>query len=126
MRAYDVAGFFSVIHALSSLRFEVNADEVPDPKSGWTAVTNALNKVVTKPRKDMTRFEKKNFTSLEQVRATVEALKNAWRNKISHADGRLALLSTEFNPEIAEEILLASRAFMRRLAEGLPPRRKTK
>ncbi|HUS13250.1 MAG TPA: hypothetical protein VMZ30_22455 [Pyrinomonadaceae bacterium] len=26
----------------------------------------------------------------------------------------------EFHPDVAEEILLATRAFMRRLAEGLP------
>lgn len=51
----------------------------------------------------------------------MEALKNAWRNKISHAQGKLNLLSPAFTREIAEEILIATRAFMRRLAEGLPP-----
>jgi hypothetical protein len=65
----------------------------------------------------MTRFEKRNFAFLEQLHGTVGALKNAWRNKISHVEGRS-------QPEIAELILLASRAFMRRLAEGLPPRKK--
>lgn len=96
--------------------------DVKDPKSGWTAVSNELKKIVDKRRELRTDFEKKNYIFLEQLQATVEALKNAWRNKINHAQGRLALASSEFTPEIAEEILLASRAFMRRLAEGLPNR----
>jgi hypothetical protein len=70
---------------------------------------------------DRTQFEQQNFAFLEQIYGTVEALKNAWRNKIGHAQGRLILMSKEFNPDIAEEILVASRASMRRLADGLPP-----
>lgn len=95
--------------------------KVADPKSGWSAVANALNQVVKKNRKDMSAFERKNFAFLEQVQGTVEGLKNAWRNKISHAQGKLVLMTKEFSPEVAEEILFATRAFMRRLAEGLPP-----
>jgi hypothetical protein len=93
---------------------------VNDPKSGWTAVTQALQKVINKKHPDRSDFEKLNFDFLEQVQGTVEALKNAWRNKISHAQGRLLLMTKDFSPEIAEEILFASRAFMRRLADGLP------
>ncbi|MQA64495.1 MAG: hypothetical protein GEU76_01115 [Alphaproteobacteria bacterium] len=94
--------------------------QVVDPKSGWTAVAGALDKVIKKKHQDRTQFEQQNFAFLEQVRGTVEGLKNAWRNKISHTQGKLMLLTSDFNPEIAEEILYASRAFMRRLAEGLP------
>lgn len=94
--------------------------EVSDPKSGWTAITNRLNIIVNKTNfKDLSSFEQSNFSFLEQLHGTVEGLKNAWRNKIGHVQGRLILLSTEFTPEITEEILFASRAFMRRLAEGL-------
>jgi hypothetical protein len=57
---------------------------------------------------------------VEQMHGTVEALKNAWRNKISHAGAKLALIRSEFAPEIAEEIILATRAFMGRLAIELP------
>jgi hypothetical protein len=67
-----------------------------------------------------TDFERDNYQFLEQVHATAEALQVAWRNKISHAQGRLVLVSKDFSPEIAEEILFATRAFMRRLAGGLP------
>ncbi len=94
---------------------------VTDPKSGWTAVANELKRIISKAHTDRTEFERQNFTFLEQVQGTVEALKNAWRNKINHAQGKLTLLSKDFSSEIAEEILFATRAFMRRLADGLPP-----
>ncbi len=94
---------------------------VTDPKSGWTAVTNALKTTLSKKFTDRTPFEQKNSDFLDQVLATTEALKNAWRNKISHAYGRLVLMTVDFSPEVAEEILIASRAFMRRLVTGLPP-----
>jgi hypothetical protein len=98
--------------------------QVDDPKSGWTAIANALKKLVSKRREDLTDFEKRNFQFLEQVQGTVEALKNAWRNKVSHVQGRIILMTKDFSPEIAEEILLASRSFMRGLATGLPPRKR--
>ena len=74
-----------------------------------------------KDYRQRTEFERKNYTFLEQMQGTVEGLKNAWRNKISHAQGRLILMNKDFSPDIAEEILFASRAFMRRLTDGLPP-----
>ncbi len=92
-----------------------------DPKSGWTAVTNRLDKIVNKTKhEDRTSFEQKNIAFLEQLFGTVVGLKNAWRNKISHAQGKLVLMTAQFSPEITEEILFAVRAFMRRLATGLP------
>lgn len=94
---------------------------VTDPHSGWTAVSGALQKVIDKKHPQRTHFEKKNFAFLEQMQGLVHGLKNAWRNKISHAHGRLVLMSAEFSPETSEEILMATRAFMRRLAEELPP-----
>jgi hypothetical protein len=98
--------------------------EVTDPISGWTAVANALKKAIAKPYPQRTEFERANGEFIEQLQGTVEALKNAWRNKISHAHGRLSVLTADYNPEIAVEILYATRAFMRRLAEGLPSSEK--
>jgi hypothetical protein len=97
--------------------------KVTDPKSGWSAVSKALDAIIGKPHKDRSRFERKNFEFLEQVQGTVQGLKNAWRNKISHAQGRMILMTTDFSPEIAEEILFATRAFIRRLAEGIPAKK---
>ena len=62
----------------------------------------------------------KNFPFIEQMQGTVTALRNAWRNKISHAHGKLVLMTSEFAPDVAEEIIMATRAFMRRLATELP------
>jgi hypothetical protein len=95
---------------------------VNDPHSGWSAVSNALDKIIAKKHQDRTAFERDNFKFLEQVQGTVAGLKNAWRNKISHVHGKLTLMTKDFSPEVAEEILYATRAFMRRLADGLPPK----
>jgi hypothetical protein len=95
---------------------------VNDPHSGWTAVSNALDKVIAKKHQDRTAFELANFKFLEQVHGTVAGLKNAWRNKISHVHGKSVLMTKDFSPEVAQEILYATRSFMRRLADGLPPK----
>lgn len=95
---------------------------VNDPLSGWTAVSQRLKRIIDTKYQDRTEREKENSAFFEQVQGTVEALKNAWRNKVNHAHGKLTLMAGEdFHPDIAEEILFATRAFMRRLAEGLPP-----
>jgi len=93
---------------------------VSDPHSGWSAVASKLKKIVDTEYTRKTDFEKRHAAFIEQMQGTVEALKNAWRNKISHAHGKLTLLGADLTPDIAEEIMTASRAFMRRLAEELP------
>lgn len=95
--------------------------DVKDPLPGWTATSGRLKEIVKKPYKDRSPLENENYAFVEQTEGTVEALKNAWRNKISHAHGKLVVLTADFTPEIAEDILYASRTFMRRLTEGLPP-----
>ncbi len=94
--------------------------EIKDPKSGWTAVCNELKRISAIGYVKLSAGEKKHFAFLEQVYATTEALKNAWRNKIDHSHNRLILLSGDFNPEIADSILVASKTFMLRLAMELP------
>ena len=113
----------SVFHSVQIIEFcliELGTFlKVEDPHSGWSAVSSALKKVIDKKHQDRTQFERKNFPFLEQMQGLVQGLKNAWRNKISHSHGRLVLMSGEFKPETAEEILMATRAFTRRLAEEL-------
>jgi hypothetical protein len=84
------------------------------------ALANRLHSIIKKGHEARTPFERQHFAFLEQMHGTIEGLKNAWRNKISHAHGKLTLLSSDFSPEIAEEILFATRAFMRRLATDAP------
>jgi hypothetical protein len=91
-----------------------------DPQTGWNATTKRLNKILATKYPDRTPFQQQNSKFLEQITATIESLKSAWRNKISHAQDKLVLLTSDFTPEVAEEILIASRSFMRRLATDAP------
>jgi len=95
---------------------------VADPKPGWDATRNALKKILAKKYDQRNAFEQAHSAFIEQINGTIEALQTAWRNKISHAEGRLSLISKEFSAEVAEEIMLATRAFMRRLGLELPPK----
>lgn len=114
----------AVFHSLQIVEFGLielgQAIGVSDPKSGWTATTKALKKIIDTDYRALTPLQQKHRDFFEQVHGTVEALKNAWRNKISHAQGRLTLLPGDFSPEVAEEIILATRSFMRRLATDSP------
>lgn len=93
---------------------------VTDPLSGWTATTQAIKRIIDTRHQDRTPYQRAHFAFLEQMHGTIEGLKNAWRNKVSHAQGRLTLLTADFSPDVAEEILFATRAFMRRLATDAP------
>jgi len=89
---------------------------VTDPLPGWTATTGKLKKILNTKYPDRTLFEQKNSAFLEQMYAAVHALQLAWRNKVSHVHGRLIVMTSDFHPEVTEEILVTSRALMRRLA----------
>ena len=91
-----------------------------DPQRGWNATTKRLNVILNTKYPARTPFQQQHQKFLEQIAATIELLKSAWRNKVSHAQDRLVLLRTDFTPAIAEEILVASRSFMRRLATEAP------
>jgi hypothetical protein len=93
---------------------------VTDHQSGWTSVSRELNRIVNKKYTELNSFEKGNRAFIEQMQGVTEALKSAWRNKISHAQGKLTLMTSEFSPDVAEEIMIASRSFMRRLATEMP------
>jgi hypothetical protein len=121
---YSAAVFHSIQIVEAGLTELGTFLKVTDPHPGWTAVAQALKRVIDKKHQDRTKFEKSNFKFLEQTQGTVEGWKNAWRNKISHSQGRLVLMTSEFSPEVAEEILFATRAFMRRLASDLPKSEK--
>jgi hypothetical protein len=60
------------------------------------------------------------FSALEQINQAAQSMKMAWRNKVNHAAGCLTVMSSDFVPDVAEEIVLGTRGFMRRLATDLP------
>ena len=104
----------ALIHLLSFL-------ENKDPKAGWTAACNALKRIVQDTKyADLKPYEQKHFAFLEQVHGITVSLNNTWRNKISHAATKLTLMTADFSPDVAEEITLGSRSFVRRLATELP------
>ena len=116
----------SVFHSMQVLEHGLLAlgefMKVPDPKSGFTAVANALQRVKETKPQNLSEFEKKHFAFFEQMHGSVHAIKDAWRNKVSHAQGKLVLMTADFSPAVAIEIYMATRAFMRRLATDLPKR----
>ena len=96
-----------------------------DPKPGWRSVRTLVDRIVDgTPFKQLTSFEQKHFPFLEQVRPLMIAMERAWRDKISHAANDLILLSGDFQPGVAEDIMNATLAFMRRLASDLPEKEK--
>jgi hypothetical protein len=90
---------------------------VTDPKEGWDASCRKLQNIVDAGYKANTTGL--NFEFLAQLNACIQTMKLAWRNKINHATGKVVVMSGGFAPYVAEEIIMATRSFMRRLAEGI-------
>ncbi len=96
-----------------------------DPKPGWRSVRTLVDRIVDGANfKKLTPFEQKHFPFLEQVRPLMIAMERAWRDKISHVANDLILLSSEIQDGVAEDIMNATLAFMRRLASDLPKKAK--
>jgi hypothetical protein len=92
-----------------------------DPKPGWRSVTTALEKITQRtPYTQLTAGQQKHLPFFEQILPMMLSIQRAWRDKISHVDNRLVLLSGDFQAYVVEEIISATRAFMRRLAGDLP------
>ena len=62
---------------------------VTDPQTGWNATTKKLNTVLNTKYPSRTPFQQQHQRFLEQIAATIEMLKSAWRNKVSHAQDKL-------------------------------------
>lgn len=94
---------------------------VAGDKPGWAAL-DRLERIVDKPYKDRSPLGQSHFELLKQMLPFTLAMKNSWRHKISHVDNRLEWLDTDFSAQLAEEIILAVRGFMCRLATELTPK----
>ncbi len=115
----------SVFHSLLVVEVGVielgNSVGVTDPKRGWDPTWRKLKELVAGGHAKFSPDFSLSFTVIEQLFQSMEAMKNAWRNKVNHAAGQLSVIRPEFAPDVAEEIMFASRSFMRRLAEEMPP-----
>jgi hypothetical protein len=114
---YSAAIFHSLLVVEHGLVKLGNLLGVTDPKEGWDASCKRLEAIVKAGRNaNATGID---FTFLDQLNACAQAMKSAWRNKVNHATGKPYVMSGGFAPYVAEEIISATRGFMRRLAEGI-------
>jgi hypothetical protein len=113
----------SIFHTLLVAEFGViklaNLFEVAGDKPGWGAL-DRLEKILKRSYPDRNSVEQQYSKLLEQLLPLLLAIKSAWRDKISHVENKLIWMDTDFSPQMAEEIIVATRGFMRRLAEELP------
>jgi hypothetical protein len=92
---------------------------VTDPKLGWDATCGKMQQIIVAGHAKYPTLSI-GFPILEQINQSAQAMKHAWRNKVNHAAGQLTVMQADFAPDVAEEIMVATRAFMRRLATDLP------
>lgn len=85
---------------------------VSDPKPGWDATCNAVARILDAGRKTAAPDILKHFAFLEVVNKDMQSMKMAWRNKVSHAANHLAVMTSDFKPEVAEKIISACHGFM--------------
>lgn len=112
---YHAAVFHSLLvveHGLVALGKRIGAT---DHKEGWDATSRQVERVIGAGYQANTTGVE--FFVLEQLHARIQAMKQAWRNKVNHATGRVLLAHGGFSAETAEEIIMASRSFMRFLVE---------
>jgi hypothetical protein len=95
--------------------------QIQDPKPGWPSTIREMNRIVLRVKyQDLKPVEQTHRQFLGQLLPIMESMEQGWRHKISHIDNKLVLVNGEFAPEVASEIVIATRAFMRRLAVEMP------
>jgi len=100
-----------VEHGLVALGPRIGAT---DPKEGWDASCRQLERVMKAGR--AANGTGLDFDQLDQLNTCMQVMKTAWRNKVNHATGKPIVLHGGFAPDVADDIIKASRGFMRRLA----------
>jgi hypothetical protein len=93
--------------------------DVGGDKPGWASLER-IQQLLDKDFQDRPPKVQQHSALLAQLMPLLLSMKNSWRHKISHVDNRLMWLDTDFSEEIAEEVITATRGFMRRLATELP------
>lgn len=96
--------------------------DTSDPKAHFGSV---LQKLETLQRKtnfnDLPPHQKAHRDFLIGILAQLHAVKDAWRNKVTHADEKI-IPTDEFAEEMARGVYQATSLLMKKLAEGLPPK----
>ena len=114
------AAVFRLLWRVTGLIVLGNAIGVTDPKLGWDATSKKLADLIQGGHTKYPSSLPMTFSICEQINQTLQTMKHAWRNKINHVAGKLFVMRSDFAPDVAEEIIFATRGFMRRLADNLP------
>jgi hypothetical protein len=117
---YGAAVFHSLLVVESGLIALGKLIGVTNPKLGWDATTKKLSELVQGGHAKFPAALTVDFSTCEQINQSVQTMKHAWRNKVNHVAGKLFVMRSDFAPDVAEEIIFATRGFMRRLASDLP------
>lgn len=92
---------------------------VAGDKPGWGALER-LQRINDKKWPDKTPLEQQHAKFLEGLLPLAFSMKNSWRHKMDHVANKIIWIDTSFDPDFAKDIISATSAFMRRLADDLP------
>jgi hypothetical protein len=114
----------AVFHAMLVVEFGLieigKLIDVGDPKPGWNSTIGRIDQIVNKTKyPDLKPAEQKYRRLLEQLLPTMRSMDGGWRDKISHADNKLVLMTSDFDDRVAKMILENVCMFMLRLATDL-------
>lgn len=112
----------SVFHVLQIAEYGViqvaNLLEVAGDRPGWGSL-NRLRALIREPYPNRSPIAQKHSKLLEDVVPLALIIKDSWRHKLDHVDNQIVWMDADFSPQVADEIISATRAFMRKLAFDL-------
>jgi hypothetical protein len=88
-------------------------------KPGWSCLKK-LQDLIAVSYPQRIPLAQKHSKFLENVVPLAIIVKDSWRHKLDHVDNQIRWMDTDFSPTVAEEIISATRGFMRKLAQELP------
>jgi hypothetical protein len=96
---------------------------VSGDKPGWASLKR-LQDLIRDPYPKRSALAQKHSALLENVVPLALVVKDSWRHKLTHVDNQIVWMDTDFSPQVAEEIIAATRGFMRKLAQELPDKQE--
>ncbi|MGO9776427.1 MAG: hypothetical protein ACLPM3_07580 [Terracidiphilus sp.] len=79
-----------------------------------------LATILGKPYPQRSTLEQQHSKLLEEVVPLAIIVRDNWRHNLDHVDNQIVWVNTDFSPQVAGEIISATRAFMRKLASDIP------
>jgi hypothetical protein len=116
---YGAAVFHVMLVAEFGVIQAAKVFNVAGDKPGWGCL-DRLQRINDKKWSDKSELEQKHSKFLEGLLPLAFAMKESWRHKMDHIDNKIEWMDTDFSPEVASDIILATAGFMRRLAKDLP------